>query len=112
MEDCKPINTSVDYGVKLSKFEEDKVMDPTYKRLVGSLRYLTCTRSDILYGVGLLNHFMEEPKSIYWKAVKRILCYIRDTISHGLICSPYDFRLFDYSNNDWREDSDDRKSTI
>ena len=114
MEDCKPISTPTDCRVKLSKFEECKMMDPTlYKSLVGSLRYLTCTRSDILYGVGLLSHFMEESKSTYWKAAKRILRYIRGTISHGLMYSPsYDFQLFGYLDSDWGGDSDDRKSTI
>ena len=68
MEDCKPTSTLVDCGVKLSKFEEGKVIDHTlYKSLVGSLRCLTCTRPDILYRVGLLSHFMEEPKSTYWR---------------------------------------------
>ena len=93
MEDYKPISTPIDCRVKLSKFEEDKVMDPTlYKSLVESLRYLTYIRPDILYGVGLLSRFLEEPKSIYWKAVKRILRYIRGTISHRLMYSPsYNF---------------------
>lgn len=77
MEDCKPISIPIDCGVKLSKFDEGKMMDPTlYKSLVGSLRYLTYTRSDTLCRVGLLSHFIEEPKSIHWKAAKRIFHYI------------------------------------
>ena len=52
--------------------------------LVESLRYLTCTRPDILYGVGLVSHYMEKPKSTHLMAAKRILCYIKGTISYGL----------------------------
>jgi Reverse transcriptase (RNA-dependent DNA polymerase) len=54
MEDCKPVSTPVDCGVKLSRHDKGKVVDVTlYKSLVGSLRYLTCTRPNILYVVGL-----------------------------------------------------------
>ena len=56
MEDCNPISTPVNCSVKLSKHDEGKMIDPIfYKSLVGCLRYLTCTRSDILYGVGLMS---------------------------------------------------------
>ena len=74
------------------KFEEDKVVDPTlYKSLVESLRYLICVRMYILYEARLLSYFMEEPKFTHWKAAKKILCYIRGAVSHGLIYSLYDF---------------------
>ena len=39
------VNTSILCGVKLSRYEGEKVD-------VGSLWYLTCTRPNILYGVG------------------------------------------------------------
>ncbi|KAG6514813.1 hypothetical protein ZIOFF_025186 [Zingiber officinale] len=78
MDDCNPVNTPVDCGTKLSKSDEGKTVDPTcFKSLVGSLRYLTCTRPNILYGVGLVSRFMEEPKETHWKAAKRILHYVR-----------------------------------
>ena len=82
MEDCNPIRTPIDCGAKLSKKDEGEVVDPTiYKSLVGCLRYMTCTRSDILYAVGLVSRFMKKPKSMHWKAEKRILHYIRGTIT-------------------------------
>jgi Reverse transcriptase (RNA-dependent DNA polymerase) len=71
MEDCKSVSTPVDYGVKLSRYDKGKVVDVTlYKSLVGSLRYLTCTRPDILYVVGLVSRYMEEPRSMHWKTIK------------------------------------------
>jgi hypothetical protein len=49
--------------VKAKKNEGEQV-DPTiFKSLVGSSRYLTCTRPDIFYGVGLISHYMESPTS-------------------------------------------------
>ncbi|KAH9751570.1 hypothetical protein KPL71_014344 [Citrus sinensis] len=56
MNDCKPISTPVECGVRLSKLDEGEDIDPTFfKILVGSLRYLTCTRPDIVYAVGLVS---------------------------------------------------------
>ena len=71
MEDCKLVCTSVECETKLSKHDDGVTVDPTYfKSLVESLRYLICTRSDILYGVGLISHFMEEPRSTHLKVAK------------------------------------------
>ncbi|XP_070017984.1 uncharacterized mitochondrial protein AtMg00810-like [Nicotiana sylvestris] len=53
MLDCNSINTPMENEAKLSKFDEGEKMDPTFfKSLVKSLRYLTCTRSDIPFAVG------------------------------------------------------------
>jgi Reverse transcriptase (RNA-dependent DNA polymerase) len=71
MKDCKPVKTSIDCGVKLSRHDKGKVIDTTlYKSLVDSLRYLTCTRLDILYAVSLVSRYMEEPRSTHWKTIK------------------------------------------
>jgi hypothetical protein len=60
MNNCNPVSTPVECGIKLSKHEEGERVDPTiFRSLVGSLRYLTCTRPDILYGVGLVSRYME-----------------------------------------------------
>ncbi|CAA3032335.1 reverse transcriptase [Olea europaea subsp. europaea] len=59
MEKYNPITTPVESELELRK-NEDIDVDPTYfKILVGSLRYLTCTRPDILEGVRLINRYME-----------------------------------------------------
>lgn len=111
MEDCKPVSTPVDCGVKLSRHDKGKVIDVTlFKSLVGSLR---CTRPDILYVVGLVSRYMEESRSTHWKAIKRILRYIRGTLSLGLFyhSSTNNFGVFGYSDSDWGGDMDDRKST-
>ena len=63
MEKCKPINTPIATGIKLSKEDKGPTVDPTlYKTLVGSLMYLTGTRPYITYGVSLISRFMESPK--------------------------------------------------
>ena len=56
MDNSKPINTPVECRAKLSKYDEGERIDPTcFKSLVGSLHYVTCTRPNILYDVGLVS---------------------------------------------------------
>lgn len=113
MENCKTINTPMEYGSKLSKHDEAEPVDPTlFKSLVGCLRYLTCTRPDILFSVGVVCRYMEAPTSTHFKAAKRILRYIKSTTSFGLLYSYYNnFKLIGYSDSDWAGDQDNRKST-
>ena len=68
-----------------------------YQSLVGSLRYLTCTRPDIAYSVGIVSIYVEDPK----KAIKRILRYIQGTKSLRLFySSTTDYNLVGYSDSD------------
>ncbi|XP_059658417.1 uncharacterized mitochondrial protein AtMg00810-like [Cornus florida] len=113
MEDCKLVNTPMKVGIKLSREKDRETMDPTFfKSLVGSLRYLTCIRPDILFAVGLVNRFMERPTITHFKAAKRILRYIKGTLDFGLFYSfSNDFKFVGYYDTDWAGDLDDRKST-
>lgn len=88
MSNCNPVNTPVAIGMKLSKDGDRGFVDSTFcKSLVGSLRYLTITRPDIVYGVGLVSRYMETPKESHWLAVKRILRYIKGSLNLGLFYS-------------------------
>ena len=59
--------TPVITSLKLSKDDDGSTIDPTvFKRLVGSLIYLTTTRTDIMYGVSLISRFMDSPKYSHW----------------------------------------------
>ena len=53
MEDSNPVKTPIEIEIKLAKEGDGRTVDATYfKQIVGSLRYLTCTRPDICYVVG------------------------------------------------------------
>eukprot|EP01018_Ginkgo_biloba_P017747 Gb_30148 [translate_table: standard] len=63
MEDCKPADTPMETGLKLTANEESKKIDETlYRQLVESLIYLTYTKPDINFGVNFISRFMTAPK--------------------------------------------------
>lgn len=113
MSNSKPVATPMMFGAKLSKNEEGEKVDPTlFKSLVGCLRYLTCTRPDILFSVGIISRFMEVPTTNHMKVAKRILRYLKGTIDFGLFySSSKGFQLVGYCDSDFAGDIDDRKST-
>ena len=78
MFDCNPVNTLMESGTILSKIDDGEKVDSTlFKSLVGSLRYLTCTRPHILFAVGVVSPFMEAPTSTHLNVAKRILRYLK-----------------------------------
>ncbi|XP_074377786.1 secreted RxLR effector protein 161-like [Apium graveolens] len=113
MEEVKPSSTLVEVSLKLSKDGDSKYVDPTlYRSLIGSLMYLTTTRSDIIYDVGLISRFMEQPKKTHWEAGKRILRYVRGTLGDGLYYQKVnDSKVLGYCDSDWAKSVDDSKST-
>jgi hypothetical protein len=70
------------------KLSRDSTMDEVdatqYRRLVGSLRYLTHIRSDLAFSVGYVNRFMQRSTTEHQQDVKRIIRYIVGTLDHGL----------------------------
>ncbi|GJW86882.1 retrovirus-related pol polyprotein from transposon TNT 1-94 [Tanacetum coccineum] len=87
MEECNPVATPMEPGTKLSKFEGGDRVDAAEYRSV-------------------------DPKYSHWKAVKRILRYLKGTESLGLFySSSTKYRLLEYSDSDWHGDVDDLKST-
>ncbi|GJT82607.1 retrovirus-related pol polyprotein from transposon TNT 1-94 [Tanacetum coccineum] len=112
MDKCNPVGTPIEHKEKPSKHDGGKAVDLTlFKSLVGSLCYLTCTRPDILFAVGLISHFMEEPTTKHLKIAKRILRYIKGTVDYGMLYSTSeDFKLVRYSNSDWAGSKDDGRT--
>jgi len=77
MSSCKPSPISVDTKPKLSATMSKPIEDPSlYRRLVGTLQYLTFTRPDITYVVQQVCLFMYDPREEHMHALKRILCYL------------------------------------
>jgi len=82
MDNCKPINTPLNVDSSYQSMIKEKKVDPTFfKSLVESLRYLTCTRSDVLYVVGLVSRYIVAQTNTHLKTAKRIFRYIKGTIN-------------------------------
>lgn len=80
--------------------------------IFGSLRYLTSTRPDIAFGVGLVSRYMKTPSQVHLQAAKRILRYIKGTQSHGILYeATNNCDLVGYIDSDWASDLKGRKST-
>jgi hypothetical protein len=62
MTGCKPISIPLEQNVKLNADEGDLVEDITmYIRILGSLIYMTITRLDLSYAIGVMSQFMQTP---------------------------------------------------
>jgi hypothetical protein len=76
----------MDPNVRLQEDEGEKLEDVTmYQQLAGSLIYLTLTRPDISYPIGVVSQYMSDPKKPTLDAVRRILRYVKGTINFGIL---------------------------
>jgi hypothetical protein len=81
MMGCKPISIPLEQNVKLSVDEGDLVEDTTmYRHIIRSLIYMTITRPDLSYAVGVVSQFMQTPRKPHLDVVRRILRYIKHTL--------------------------------
>jgi histone deacetylase 1/2 len=55
-----------------------------YKSMVGALQYLTLTRPDISYAINKVCQYLHAPKIVYLTSSKRIMRYVKCTITIGL----------------------------
>ena len=80
--------------------------------MIGSLLYLTASRPDITYAVGVCARYQANPKISHLNQVKRILKYVNGTSDYGIMyCHCSDSMLVGYCDADWAGSADDRKST-
>ncbi|KAJ9566253.1 LOW QUALITY PROTEIN: hypothetical protein OSB04_002219 [Centaurea solstitialis] len=109
---CNPCNTSADTKTKLA-VDGEPIPDPTlYRSLVGALQYMTFSRPDIAYAVQQVCLFMHDSRLPHFNVLKRILRYLKDTLSHDLhIKASAVDRLVAYSDADWARCSNTRRST-
>ena len=76
----------MDPNVRLQEYKGKDLKDVTmYRQLVRSLIYLTLTRPDIFYPVGVVNRYMSNPKKTHLDAVKHILRYVKGTINFDIL---------------------------
>ncbi|KAA0039627.1 putative mitochondrial protein [Cucumis melo var. makuwa] len=83
-----------------------------YRSMIGSLLYLTTSRPDIAYAVGICARYQSDPCISHLIAIKRIIKYVHGTTYFKILYS-YDTSsvLVGYCDADWAGSADDRKST-
>ncbi|XP_068309693.1 uncharacterized mitochondrial protein AtMg00810-like [Pyrus communis] len=82
-----------------------------YKNIVGALQYLVFTRPDIVFSVHQVSQFMQVPMIYHFTAVKRILRYLKGSLTHGIRYSSGELILKAFSDADWARNPNDRWST-
>jgi hypothetical protein len=112
MEECKSMNMPMNLKEKFCKEDgADKVDEAIYRSLIGYLMYLTTTRPDIMHAISLLSRFMHCASEVHFKAAKRIVRYIKGTLSGIQFNYVENFELQGYVDSDWVKSFDDMKST-
>ncbi|GJZ77235.1 retrovirus-related pol polyprotein from transposon TNT 1-94 [Tanacetum coccineum] len=85
MKSSDPVDTPMVEKSKLNEDPQGKAFDPTHHRgMVGTLMYLTASRSDLTFSVCMCARYQAKPTKKHLHAIKRIFKYLRGTINRGL----------------------------
>jgi hypothetical protein len=77
-----------------------------YSQIVGSLMYLaSATRLDISFAVSKLSRFVSNLGDTHWNAFKRVLRYLKGTMSYGIHFTGYPRVLEGYYDANWISDA-------
>lgn len=99
---CKPATTPMETSVKLSHGDSELFEDnKECWSIVGKLIYLNITRPDLSFVVQQLSQFLDAPTVYYWKAMHRVLRYIKGAPGQGLsYAAENSLQLAMFSNSD------------
>lgn len=98
---------------KMSSNDGELISDASwYRSMAGALQYLTLTRPDIAYAVHQVCLPMHAPRDVHLALLKRILRYVKETVSLGLhLQRATTLQLSAYTDADWAGCPDTRRST-
>ena len=86
---CNPMGSTTKISSDLKGKKADQKL---YRSMIGSLLYLTASRPNISFSVGICARNQSDPRESHIKAVKRIIKYINGTSHYG-IWYPHDSTL-------------------
>ena len=112
--DAKDTYTPSERGTILRPAEKHEGEKFPYRELVGSLMFLSIvSRPDISHSVNVVSRFLDCNGKSHWDAAKRILRYIKATLSYGIMYRGNCDSLIPigYSDSDFAGDVNTRKST-
>lgn len=111
--DAKELSIPIDrsHGVEHNLTTSDNQFP--YRQAVGNLLFLSqVTRPDIAFAVNYVSRFLNNPTSVHWTMVKRIIRYVKGTTNFGLYYkSNVNLCLSVYSDSDYAGDLVTRRST-
>lgn len=95
--------------------EKERMKDVPYRGIIGSLLYVARgSRPDISFAVSALSRFNNSPGLNHWKQAKRVLQYLKGSLTKGLVYNKTPFEdginIEICSDSDWGSNIDDRKS--
>ena len=83
-----------------------------YSQIIGSLMYLaSATRPDISFAVCKLSRFVLNPGDDHWRALERVMHYLKGTMSYGICYTKHPKVLEGYCDANWISDADELYAT-
>ncbi|GJW64399.1 retrovirus-related pol polyprotein from transposon TNT 1-94 [Tanacetum coccineum] len=100
---AKPTDLPLEQNHQLPLANGKPLVDPEpYRRLVGSLIYLSVTRPDLSYCVHMLAQFMQSPLQEHWDATLRVVRYLKGSPGQGILLRvACDLQLHGWWDSDW-----------
>jgi hypothetical protein len=106
MMDYRTMSTPMEMNLNL-------LVDTLYRKMIGSLMYLTNTRLDICFVVNTLCQYLVEPRCVHLVATNHVMRCLKGTLDYGLYYTgDCDFKLYGYTYSDWDGSASDRKITL
>jgi hypothetical protein len=110
-QQCKPATTPMSKAYDPPESAERQDQYPI-RQAIGSLMYLAnATRPDIAFAVNSVSRHVTKPTKELWKAIQRIIKYLKTTSEIGLHYKKSSFDIQGWCDSDYANDTTDRKST-
>ena len=117
MDKCKVVGSPMDPGLAsvMMPAKEGQQAHPDtlywYGSAVGSLLYAaSMTRPDLSYALSMVSRYCSNPDSTHVAALLRIFRYVQGTLDHGIGYEPGQEFFHGYSDADWANSIDGRRS--
>jgi hypothetical protein len=113
MVELKPVSTSMSSTTSLGPDKDGEAVDQReYRSMIDSLLYLTATRPNIQFVMGLCACFQSSPRSSHRMAVQRLFRYLKHTPEFGIWYSASSsLDLVGFFDTDFADCGIDRKRT-
>ena len=110
--DCEPAPTPYDPSVLLRKNRRIARDQLRYSQIIGSLMYLaSATRPDISFAVCKLSRFVLNPGDDHWRALERVMRYLKGAMGYGICYTGHPKVLEGYCDANWISDADELYAT-